>query len=159
MIVAGLLLDGSRHHDGPAAPVTIAGVSVWIVPPQRHADNPSEVGNTYDGNPRTYWSTVKYFGRNFGGYGGEGLAVHLSGVQPLHHMAVTSFTTGWAASTYVSASDAPTLAGWGVPTAQQSNVDGSTTFDLGGRAGSWVLLWMTDTGPTLTLEINELHVS
>lgn len=168
LVVAALLLTGGGHHrttgvsSGPSAssvPISIATVKVWVVPPQHSPDNPGEVKYTYDGNPNTYWSTDRYATSNFGGYGGEGLAIEVNGTRALHQLHVTSISQGWAASTYVAQADEPTLAAWGQPTAQKSDIPGSTTFDLGGRQGRWVMLWMTNTGPRLSLDINELSVS
>ena len=165
VVVAGLLVAGGHggRRPGPAgaasAALKISGVSVWIIPPQKHPDNPQETKYTYDGNDRTSWQTARYYGRDFAGYGGEGLAIHLGGTQPLHRLSVTSPTQGWAASTYVANGYGTNLAAWGPATATQTNIAGSTTFDLQDRSGSWVLLWMTDTGPALTLSINELQVT
>ncbi len=165
-VVVAVLLLGGQHRSpggtsgsGGAASVGIAGVTVWIVPPQRTPDNPAEVRNTYDANPQTSWSTVDYKSRNFGGFGGEGLAIELDGAHPLHRLSVESPTTGWTAATYVSAGRAQSLVGWGPATAQRSGINGATTFDLGGRTGRWVLLWMTYTGPGMNIQINEVKVS
>jgi tRNA A-37 threonylcarbamoyl transferase component Bud32 len=165
VVVAGMLVVGGHGGGHPnsagasGTTVTISDVSVWIVPPQKHADNPQDVKYTYDGNDRTAWQTSRYYGRDFAGYGGEGLAIHLVGTQPLQRLSVTSPTQGWAASTYVAGADGADLAAWGPLTATHTDIAGSTTFDLGNRSGSWVLLWMTDTGPALTLSISELQVT
>jgi serine/threonine protein kinase len=164
LVVAGLLMSGGPRRSqgsqsaGRSSAITISSVKVWIVPPMRTPDFPNLVRFTYDGNPRTYWHTVGYYSANFGGYGGEGLAIHLDGVHTLRQLQVTSISQGWAASTYVANSEGSTLAAWGPPTDSRSRIPGSTTFSLGGRRGSWVLLWMTNTGPKLTLDINELVV-
>jgi hypothetical protein len=167
LIVAALLL-GSGHHGkgsgGLLAPIPIATVTVWIQPPfQTVPDDPGEAGYTHDGNVRTAWQSTTYPSSNFGKYVGEGLAIHVSPSTTLHQLKVTSYNQGWAATTYVADSSAPRLAEWGTPTDQKSNNPTVTTFDLGGRQGSWILLWMTNTGTGSALanqiSIAELDVS
>jgi hypothetical protein len=164
LVVAGLLLTGhrpSRSSGSPvdsSVPLAISAVHVWIVPPMHTPDFPDLVRNTYDGNPSTAWHTVWYTTPAFGGLGGEGLAIHLSSSDALHQLQVTSPTQGWAASTYVASQDRSTLAGWGQPTSVHSDIAGSATFDLGGRRGSWILLWMTNTGPAHEVYVDELAV-
>ncbi len=165
VIVAALLVGSGHGHNvggtgtGKLSPIGISQVSVWIVPPQHSPDNPGEVKATFDGNPATSWSTDHYASSNFGGYGGEGLAIQLKGNYQLHTLAVTSPTRGWAATTYVSDAKGTTRASWGAATDTKSNIGGSTTFTLAGRSGSWVLLWLTNTGPGLTVSVSELRVS
>ena len=167
-VIVAALLVGSGHHRNPgttgagtgATPIPIATVKVVVFPPMHSPDNPGEAVNTHDGNPNTAWSSDRYFSRNFGGLGGEGLAVQLSGAQVLHTLTVTSPTQGWAARTYVAdQAGTDALSQWGSPTTTKTNISGSTTFSLGGQKGSWVLLWLTDTGPSEMVSINELAVS
>lgn len=166
--IGALLLEGGHRPSPPgtatppaqaATPVGIGSVSVWIVPPMKNPDNPDQVGRTFDGNPQTTWSSAVYTRADFGGWGGEGLAVHLTRRARVTELVVTSPTVGWAASTYVSDTEPTTLAGWGPATATQPDVAGSTTFDLAGRTGSWVMLWMTNTGPALSVQVGQLRVS
>ena len=51
------------------------------------------------------------------------------------------------------------LAGWGTPAAEQTSINGSTTFDLGGRPAGAVLIWLTQLGSDGRAEINEVSVS
>jgi hypothetical protein len=51
------------------------------------------------------------------------------------------------------------LAGWGTPSDTQSDISGNATFNLAGRQGSWVMLYMTNTGPADKIGIAELVVS
>jgi len=164
LIVAALLLANSPRHTPKtvsAGPVPISSVTVWIVPPQQYPDNASEAVYTFDRSNKTEWYSDHYNTSNFSDLGGEGLAVHLSNSAALHQLRVTSYTLGWAASTYVAdaATDPTTLAGWGAPTDSQSNIQGDATFNLSGRQGNWVLLYMTNTGPKLRIGIAELAVS
>lgn len=51
------------------------------------------------------------------------------------------------------------VSAWGAPTDTKTAINGSTTFTLGGHKGQWVLLWLTNLGPTFQTRINELSVS
>jgi hypothetical protein len=47
----------------------------------------------------------------------------------------------------VSGNTHPDLASWGDPVASKDHISsGTTSFDLGGRNGAAVLLWITDLG-------------
>lgn len=165
-VIVAALLVGNGHSrtpggsgGGTSAIVPIATVQVWIIPPQHKPDNVTEVSKTHDGNPSTVWSTVRYTTPNFGGYGGEGLAIQVQGTHVLHELTVTSPTHGWAASTYVGDQEgANNLASWGSQIDSKSDIQGNTTFSLGDRRGSWVLLWLTNTGPSLVASVAELQV-
>lgn len=175
LVVGGILIGGSGDKKGaksanaPAAltPVKIVAVDVWM-DNDRPPDNPSETKYTFDGNASTEWQTDTYGDcpsanpATFCGlYPGEGLAIRLQGSGKVTRLRVTSHTTGWAASTYVSATE-PASGGnvdqWGQPTATKANIDGSTTFTLKGKTGQWVLLWLTNIGPTGQAGVNELTV-
>ena len=121
-------------------------------------DNLNELHNLIDGNPSTSWESAVYNGPNFGGYGGFGLVMKLGSQHTLHDLVVTTSMQGWSAETFTSNSDASALSGWGAATARQSPIYGSTTFSLGDRKASWVLLWMTDPGPTQQAQVQELLV-
>jgi tRNA A-37 threonylcarbamoyl transferase component Bud32 len=144
-------------------PVSISAVDVWMNVLGHTPDNPGQTSLTFDGNPATAWNTDYYSSATFGGlYTGEGLAIQLDGKHTLHNLTVTTPSTGWAASVYVSNSEPANgqpVTAWGSPTDSKTNVDGSTTFSLGGKSGSWVLLWLTDLGPTFHAEVAEVKVS
>ena len=55
----------------------------------------------------------------------------------------------------------PTRQAWGQPVATKSGIgDGSTTFDLEGRTGGAVLLWITDLGQgNGSVSIGELRLA
>jgi tRNA A-37 threonylcarbamoyl transferase component Bud32 len=149
----------------PAAPVKIRAVSVWM-DNDRSPDNTDETKYTIDGKASTAWQTVVYQGidkATFSGlYTGEGLAIELTGRRSVAQLKVTSTTQGWAASTYVSDTEPATgapVSSWGDPTVSHANIDGDATFDLKGRKGRWVLLWLTNIGPLGQASINELSIT
>jgi eukaryotic-like serine/threonine-protein kinase len=121
-------------------------------------DNLGELGNLIDGNPTTFWEGDVYDSPNFGGSGGFGLAMDLGSRHSVHELVVTTTMQGWSAETFTSDTNAPVLSGWGTPTATRTLIDGSATFSLGDRRAGWVLLWMTDPGPTRQAQIDELTV-
>jgi serine/threonine protein kinase len=173
LVIGAILIGGGGNKKGatsanaPASltPVKIVAVNVWM-DNDRPPDNPNETKYAFDGNLNTEWQTVPYecaVGKaTFCGlYPGEGLAIQLQGASKVVRLSVVSHTTGWAASTYVSATEPTSGANvdqWGRPTARKANINGSTTFTLKGRTGGWVLLWLTNIGPTGQAGINELTV-
>lgn len=121
-------------------------------------DNLALLPNLIDGNLATSWRGAVYDGPNFGGYDGFGLVMNLGSPHILHDLVVTSSMQGWSAQTFTSDTSAPTIGGWGTATASHAGVYGSATFSLGGRKASYVLLWMTNPGPTDQAEIAELTI-
>ena len=121
-------------------------------------DNVGQLGNLIDGNRATSWEGDVYASPNFGGSGGFGLVLKLGSRHAVHELVVTTSMQGWSAETFTSNVDAPTIGGWGTATATRSPIDGNATFSLADRAASWVLLWMTDPGPTRQAQIDELTV-
>ena len=171
VVAAVLLLNGSKHHNSagggvtsvPSGPkVTIQDVQVYLSVTGHSLDNPGETGATFDGNPATAWSTDRYNSPTFGNlYPGIGLEIHLAGSASLHTLTVTSATQGWSGSTYVSSSAVPSgspLSDWGGATTSKSGIAGDTTFSLGGHKGQYVLLWITNLGPTDSAQVAELAV-
>jgi len=166
LIVAALLLGSGHHQQGPGGSgvtsIPIASVAVWIPPTQQTPDHPGEAQYSIDGNPKTQWLSDQYPSSNFEPYGGEGLVLHLSSSTTMHQLQVSSYTQGWAASTYIADSEPTTLAGWGSATDSRTNIAGNATFNLGGRQGTWVLFYMTNTGRTGNynqIAIQELSLS
>jgi serine/threonine-protein kinase len=169
-IVAGVLLDAGHRHvstgktAGPAQAVVAHQITA-VVPFMIRGtpDDPQDLPLTFDGNPATYWHTDQYHNATFSNlYPGLGLAIHLSTEGSLQRLSVTSSTLGWAAETYTSSSSIPSgqpVSAWGQPTDTQTDINGSTTFTLGGHRGQWVLLWLTNLGPTFQTRVNELSVS
>jgi serine/threonine protein kinase len=169
-IVAAVLLD-SRHrgtpasHPGGSSSRTVAHQITSVVPFMLRGtpDDPQGLPLTFDGNPATYWHSDQYRNATFGNlYPGLGLAIHLSATATLHQLAVSSTTVGWAAQTYTSSTPVPSgqpVSAWGLPTDTKTAVNGSTTFTLGSHKDQWILLWLTNLGPTFQTRINELSVS
>lgn len=171
-ITAAAVLAGSanRHPSSPTGGTPSASgapkiedVVVFMTTSARPPDNPSMARFTFDGDPSTFWPTDQYSSPTFGNlYPGIGLAIRLNADEQGRQLVVTSPTSGWSARTYLSNSAIPSgrpVADWGLPSDTKSNIAGGTaTFDLGARRAQWVLLWITNLGPSDEARIAELTV-
>ncbi|MGH9184049.1 MAG: protein kinase domain-containing protein [Acidimicrobiales bacterium] len=114
-----------------------------------------------DGDPGTAWTTERYNSRDVGGLKpGVGFVLTLAQPADIKGLELTSPTRDWSAAVYVADETAPTLAGWGEPVTAASSLAGTANFDLGGRRGTNVLVWITDlgngsVGPTFSATIAE----
>ena len=155
-------LSGGAGGSSSGVPL-IRNVAVFMSTTARPPDNPSMARLTFDGNPSTYWPTDQYSSPTFGNlYPGIGLVVELSSAEQGRQLVVTSPTSGWSAQTYLSSADLPTghpVSDWGAPTDSKSNIAaGTSTFSLGAHRGQWVLLWITNLGPSNEARIAELII-
>jgi hypothetical protein len=172
-VSAGLVLSksGSGHQSNTAggtasvpagSPLSVTAVQVYLPVPGHTLDNAAEATRAFDGNPATFWSTDHYNSPTFGNlYPGIGLEIELSSSAALRTLTVTSSTTGWSASAYVSSSpisNGQPVSAWGSPASTLSGINGSTTFSLGGRHGRYVLLFITNLGPAEVAQVAELAV-
>jgi eukaryotic-like serine/threonine-protein kinase len=184
LVVAFLLVDhtslghrlfgGSDQPTATSSPATSAPAATVLTPTGVNSFDPEGSGTpgendgqlplAVDGNPATGWSTESYSDRHFGNLKqGVGISLTLAQAQRLSRLVVTSPTQGWSGEVFVSDADTrPTsLSGWGAPVSRHDNIDGSATFDLHGRSGRQVLVWITDLGsapPPVRTEIDELRL-
>jgi eukaryotic-like serine/threonine-protein kinase len=106
-------------------------------------ENPKRIGYLTDGDPSTSWTTVCYGSATMAPKVGVGLIFELSEVAAGHHLAVDSLTDGWSGAVFVADRPASTLDGWGPPVQRQTNLaEGTTSFDLGGGNGRYVMLFI-----------------
>ncbi len=129
--------------------------------PGSGAEHDEELPFLVDGNPATAWTTENYNSSRFGGLKpGVGVVLQLDGQYKLDNLRVTSATTGWSAEVLVADAPRDTRQAWGAPVIARSGIsDGSTTFDLGGRTGGAVLVWITDLGAgNSAVSIGELRL-
>jgi eukaryotic-like serine/threonine-protein kinase len=107
------------------------------------------------GDPTTAWST-EHYDSPFGGQGkqGVGFVLVLDRPQKLGHLQIEAPTRGWSASVYVAPGAKSQLSQWGTPVASHV-VNGLTTFDLHGRTGTAVLVWLTDLGRNQSVSVGE----
>jgi tRNA A-37 threonylcarbamoyl transferase component Bud32 len=166
--VVGLLAvrngDGTKTAASPTAPgagQALKVVAATAFDPQGDGDeHNNEAAKAIDANPNTGWETQSYRARRFSGLKqGVGLVLQLDSARPVRRLHVLSPTRGWSAQVYVATSRGAALADWGQPVTQQTGINGEATFDLGGRTGGAVLLWLTDPGSANHAEINEVTVA
>jgi serine/threonine-protein kinase len=126
-------------------------------------EHDGDLPHLVDRDPATDWDTEQYNARTFGIKSGVGVFLTLPDTVDLEGLVVQSPSNDWAASVYVADAPAASLDGWGQPVTQRSGIaPGTTTFDLGGRSGRVVLLWITDLGdsqPRAKTTIHELTVT
>jgi eukaryotic-like serine/threonine-protein kinase len=149
---------GSSTGDGTA--VAITGAASFD-PDGDGSEHEDEVSHLFDGNPATTWSTSRYGGPGFGGLKpGVGFVVELDGSHRLGELKVEGASKGWSAEVAVSDSVHNDRAGWGAAVDSKSGIDGSTTFDLHGADGSYVLVWITDQGAgNASVSVGEVRVT
>jgi serine/threonine protein kinase len=141
-----LLDTGGASSKGQVATIRSAqAFDPYGNPPNQ--EHNADLGNLFDGNPSTAWSTETYSNNHFGGLkSGVGFVLLLDGSHRLSQLQLSSASHGWSASVYVADGAKDALAGWGSPVATKTDIGGDVTFDLRGRQGSAVLLWITDLG-------------
>jgi serine/threonine-protein kinase len=123
-------------------------------------ENENRVGAVFDQDPGTQWSTDRYTSPDFGRLKkGVGLVVELASTAKLAGLKVTSPSSGWSAQVYVAAAPGATLADWGAPVETREGIAGTAEFDLAGREGGAVLLWITRLGDDNRFEIAEVTVT
>ena len=151
--------SNSPSSDTPSTAVKLVSARAFD-PLGGGGEHDAEAVNVVDGDPATAWTTERYASRRFGNLKpGVGVAVQLDRVEALTQVTVSSATRGYAAEVRVADSFQPTLDGWGPPVDAKSDINGDTTFDLKGRRGGAILIWITDLGEARVAQINEVRVS
>jgi hypothetical protein len=90
---------------------------------------------------------------------GVGVYVALAESASLRSLTIDGTSQGWKADVYVADSPSAGLGGWGQAVEQVTNGSRHETVSLHGREGRYVLLWLTDFGPTSTqVTLSELSV-
>jgi len=140
------LLDSPR--DGSHEAVTVAQVLAFDPPPGSGTEHDDELPFLLDDDTSTAWSTENYKSSRFGGLKeGVGVVLRADGQHKFGRVELTSPTRGWTAEAYVADSPRATPEAWGSPVDRKSQIDSSpVNFDLHGRSGGAVLIWITDLG-------------
>ena len=159
LIIGGAFLAGGGSvptlpgiggdDDGPTAsnPVTLAEAAAFDPPPGDGAENDGDAPLAIDTDPNTFWQTQGYNDPAIQIKPGVGLIVTLAQSATLETLKVTSPTSGWAAQVFVADTPQPDVASWGDPVDQKDGIAaGTVDFDLGGREGGAVLIWITNVG-------------
>jgi len=161
----------SRSHTGRDLLGTSSKPSAAASAPQIRsvlAFDPEGNGHEHDGDlpklvdhdPGSSWSTEHYDdGLQGVGKQGVGVVLVLDAGHKLNHLQVTSPGRGWSASVYVADGPKPDVAQWGTAVGAGRVTGQTTSFDLHGRTGAAVLLWITDLGGSASVTINELQLA
>ncbi len=159
-----LLRNDNTAQETPA--VTPKGIGVitpmaFDPPPGSEVEHDELLPFLLDDDPATIWRTENYSNNLFGGLKpGVGVVLRLDGPHKLRRLKVTSPSKGWTAEVVVADAPRATRAAWGqAVAAKMAGSDGSMTFDLDGRTGGAVLLWITDLGEGSVVSISELALS
>jgi hypothetical protein len=158
------LLDNLSTSEAPAASAKAIPTPTPLAfdpPPGSGVEHDDELPFLVDGDTATQWRTENYNSSRFGGLKpGVGVVLQLDGAHKLKELKVTSPSRGWSAEVLVADTPKPSRQAWGDPVATKKDIDGgSTTFDLGGRTGGAVLLWITDLGEgNSAVSIGELRL-
>jgi eukaryotic-like serine/threonine-protein kinase len=132
-----------------AAPVALTGVTAYD-PAGDGTEHDSSAGNAADGDPDTYWNTEHYDG----GLRKEGVGLVLDAGSPekLTQLGVRSGTPGFTAVIKSGNSSEGPFTKDSDPRTGGS----STTFSLDGNKARYYVVWITDLGPSSSVEINEV---
>ena len=142
--------------------VTVRSARAFDPPPGSGGEHDGDVTHLLDGNPATTWATEQYSNRRFGGLKtGVGFVLELDGPHRLRSLTMTSTSRGWSAQVYVADAIKPTAppGGWGQPVAARSGIDGDASFDLRGRQGAVVLVWITDLGDAGAVTVGDVRLA
>ena len=156
------LIDDLTTQEEPARPIPTPTPLAFDPPPGSGVEHDDELPFLVDGDPATRWTTETYSRPDLGGLKpGVGVILQLAGQHKLDELRVTSASRGWTAEVLVADTAKPNRQAWGEPVATKSGIgDGSTTFDLKGRTGGAVLLWITNLGQGNTsVGIGELRLA
>jgi serine/threonine-protein kinase len=153
------LLSGSKSRNPSAQAVPLTPVArAFDPPPGDGGEHDADLPKLTDGNPATEWSTEHYPAGLNGLKPGVGFILILNGAQRLGHLQIVSPTRGWSASVYVAPTPKAQLADWGQPVVSHV-VNGTTSFDLRGRSGAAVLVWITDLGHNQSVAVGEARLT
>jgi len=150
------LLSGTSQTKtaAPATPLAPAA-RAFDPPPGDTHEHDGDLSKLTDGDPNTVWSTEHYDSGLAGvPKPGVGFVLVLPSGHKLGHLQIVSPTRGWSASVYVAANAKSQLSQWGTPIGSRV-VNGTTTFDLHGRTGAAVLVWITDLGRNQSVAVGE----
>jgi tRNA A-37 threonylcarbamoyl transferase component Bud32 len=147
-----------------STPVATAQLTATSFDPEgSDGEHDADLPKLVDGDPSTFWETEGYNARTFGIKSGVGVYVELPAAAELASISVLSPTTGWSAAVYVADDPPASLDGWGTPVTRHTGISpGTTTFDLDGHRGRYVLVWITDLGesvPKARTTISEITVA
>lgn len=140
--------------------LAVEGVRSFDPPPGSGVEHDDIVDLLIDGDPATVWDTETYRSPVADLKPGVGVVLDLSVSGPADVVVVESPDTGWTAQVYIGDGSETVLADWGEPVDTVTATSATTPFDLDGREGRSVLIWLTDLGegPPYQVAIGEIRV-
>ena len=146
-VASGSLVGITLADRGGAAVIAYRAVATFEVNPDGEHDNELKFLN--DGDSTTSWSTETNGSRDFNGRKpGVGVVLVFEKPQLVRSLQLTSLRQGWNAQVFVSDRPSDTLAGWGDPRGQATDIaSGRSTVSIDPTTGTYVMLWITDLGP------------
>ncbi len=153
------LLGNEPAGDGGGASAVAVGSVTSFDPDGDGVEHEDEVALLVDGDPSTSWNTARYDGADFAGLKpGVGFVLVLDGAVPLGELELLGTSRGFDAEVVVADAPRDTRAAWGEAVDTDEGVGTDATFDLEGRTGGAILVWITN--PTeSTTSIGEVRVT
>ncbi|HUZ16576.1 MAG TPA: protein kinase [Gaiellaceae bacterium] len=155
LFAALLLVEGGSGKGGAAGttPVRLHGVTSYDPVGQEAQIFGYTASRATDGDPTTAWITQTYYTPEFGGLKpGIGLVLSSGGSVVLKSLTVTTSTPGFIAKIEVGSSASGPFA---VDSAPRTD-NGTRTFTLDGKSGSYWVVWLTRLGPQGTAAITNV---
>jgi serine/threonine-protein kinase len=123
-------------------------------------ESDKRIAEAVDGKLDTAWRTERYTDAAIRVKSGVGMYVTLTEATKLSQLVIESPSSGWTAAAYVvEGAPGKDIGAWGEPLGKQEDIpEGTATFDLQGRKGSAVLLWITHVGTANRVDISEIKV-
>ncbi|MEA2826125.1 MAG: eukaryotic-like serine/threonine-protein kinase [Actinomycetota bacterium] len=143
---------------GGSTPVAIRTVTSFD-PDGDGEEHEDEVGNLVDGNPSTTWRSSQYGDANFSGLKpGLGFVLVFDGPVALDELKLVATSRNFDAEVAVADAPRASRAAWGPAVDSVKGVGAEATFDLSGKTGAAVLVWITN--PTSTaISIGDVKVT
>jgi serine/threonine-protein kinase len=164
-LVSRALDDGSDSGGGSnggtgGAKATITAANDFDPFGNDHSEHHELVGDVFDGNDGTAWTTSQYANPTMD-KPGVGIYVQLSAPTRVSRVEVDTKESGWNGAIYVADSPGATLAAWGQPVAQQQGAGPNARFTpQPQKTAKYVLLWITRLPATTPhqLQVEEIRV-
>ena len=154
------LLEEEGSEPADAAQVLSFTTSAFDPQGDGH-EHDHELPHLTDDNVASAWETERYSSREFGGLKrGVGFVLQLDGSRELGRLELSSSSRGWSAEVYVAdgVKATPPPGEWGPAVATRAGIEGDATFDLDGRQGGAVLVWLTELGDTNAVSVGEVRL-
>jgi hypothetical protein len=154
-IAAGVFALGGSNgakgssDTGSGAVVALTGVTAYD-PYGSGGEHDADAAHAADGDSSTYWSTEHYSG----GLGKQGVGVVLDAgaARTLKTVTVRSDTPGFTAMILTGSSSSGPF----VSDSAKQTVGARATFELAGKSGRYVVVWITDLGANSAVHVNDV---